>query len=76
MTLLFFIMLALYRAWQKNGSKFMRIFQAIPSRSGRQQEEQNSRNLGTVFFVVPCRADDKIHKSFPSCTNKILTPLP
>ena len=44
----------LYRARQKNGSQVARIFQARPGRSGKQQQEQNSRNLGTVFFAGPC----------------------
>ena len=38
---------------KKNGSQVARIFQARPDRIGKQQQEQNSRNLGTVFF---CRA--------------------
>ena len=42
-----------YRAWQKNGSQVARIFQARPGRSGKQQQEQNSRNLGTVFLPGP-----------------------
>ena len=46
--------LILYRARQKNGSQVERIFQARPGRSGKQQQEQNSRNLGTVFFAGPC----------------------
>ena len=43
-----------YRARQKNGSQVARIVQARPGRSGKQQQEQNSRNLGTVFFAGPC----------------------
>ena len=42
-----------YRARQKNGSQAARIFQARPGRSGKQQQEQNSRNLGTVFSPGP-----------------------
>ena len=41
------------RARQKNGPQVSRIVQARPGRSGKQQQEQNSRNLGTGFF---CRA--------------------
>ena len=43
-----------YRARQNNGSQVARIFQARPGRSGKQQQEQSSRNLGTVFFAGPC----------------------
>ena len=43
---------SVYRARQKNGSQVARFFQARPGRSGKQQQEQSSRNLGTVF----CRA--------------------
>ena len=39
-----------YRARQKNGSQVARIFQARPGRSCKQQQEQNSRNLGTIFL--------------------------
>ena len=42
-----------YRARQKNGSQVARIFQARPGSSGKQQQEQNSRNLGTVFLPGP-----------------------
>ena len=42
-----------YRARQKNGSQVARIFQARPGRSGKQQQEQNSRNLGTFFLPGP-----------------------
>ena len=45
--------LSTYRARQKNGSQVARIFQARPGRSGKQQQEQNSRNLGTVFSPGP-----------------------
>ena len=45
----------MYRAWLKNVSQVARIFQARPGRSGKQQQEQNSRNLGTGFFAGPCR---------------------
>ena len=44
----------IYRARQKNGSQVARILQARPGRSGKQQQEQNTRNLGTVFFAGPC----------------------
>ena len=44
-----------YRARQKNASQVKRIVQARQGRSGKQQQEQNSRNLGTVFFAGPCR---------------------
>ena len=43
----------IYRARQKNGSQVAIIFQARPGRSGKQQQEQNSRNLGTVFSPGP-----------------------
>ena len=43
----------IYRARQKNGSQVARIFQARPGRSGKQQQEQNSRKLGTVFLPGP-----------------------
>ena len=49
-----------YRARQKNGSQVERIFQARPGRSGKQQQEQNSRNLGTVFFAGPCMCSDSL----------------
>ena len=45
-----FVSIAHYRARQKNGSQVARIFQARPGSSGKQQQEQNSRNLGTVFL--------------------------
>ena len=43
----------IYRARQKNGSQVARIFQARTGRRGKQQQEQNSRNLGTVFLPGP-----------------------
>ena len=43
----------MYRARQKNSSQVARIFQARPGRSGKQQQEQNSHNLGTVFLPGP-----------------------
>ena len=49
--------LSIYRGRQKNGSQVARIFQARPGRSGKQQQEQNSRNLGTVFFPGPVVLD-------------------
>ena len=45
--------MAEYRDRQKNGSQVARIVLARPGRSGKQQQEQNSRNLGTVFLPGP-----------------------
>ena len=38
-----------YRAGLKNGPQVARIFQASWGRSGKQQQKQNSPNLGTTF---------------------------
>ena len=43
------VVLSIYRAQQNNGYQVARIFQARPGRSGKRQQEQDSRNLGTVF---------------------------
>ena len=39
----------MYRARQKNGSQVARIVQARPGRSGKQEQEQNSPNLGLAY---------------------------
>ena len=46
------VVLSIYRARQKNGYQVARIFQARPG-SGKRQQEQNSRNLGTIFLPDP-----------------------
>ena len=55
----------MYRARQKNGSQVARIFQARPGRSGKQQQEQNSRNLGTVLLpgTVQCKPELRLRQS-------------
>ena len=47
---------SMYSARQKNGSQVARIIQARPGRSGKQQLEQNTLNLGTVFLPGPVHA--------------------
>ena len=45
---------AIYRAGlKKSGPQVARIFQASWGRSGKQQQEQNSPNLGTAFWTIP-----------------------
>ena len=51
----------LYRARQKGVSQVARILQARPGRSGKQEQEQNSRNLGTAFLPNP------VHVGFFAC---------
>ena len=45
--------ICMYRARQKGVSQVARILQARPGRSGKQEQEQNSRNLGTAFLPNP-----------------------
>ena len=44
---------------KKNGSQVARIFRASPGISGKQQQEQNSRNLGTIFLPGPVHLQKK-----------------
>ena len=52
----------IYRARQKKGSQVARIFQARPGISGKQQQEQNSRNLGTVLLPGPVHIRENCRK--------------
>ena len=40
-----------YRNWLKSGPQVVRIFQSSWGRSGKQQQEQNSPNLGDHFLT-------------------------
>ena len=60
----------MYRARQKNGSQVARIVQARPDRSGKQQQEQNSRNLGTVFLPGPVYVQGWAKVRFPGSVNR------